>query len=177
VTTENDQISFGWIRSARAKLTRFVGSATWDENFGTFTSGKWAIDLGQEFGGTVSVEVHLHCQQCGAHGKMENDTHRWAEGILCNISSRSESEKIAKWCSWISRFGGKHRADGRIRMVNGNTVVIHEFGQIVLERDVISMPGDNIERRMILRAEQYLPIYCVTIVHGPSDVVSIDAIG
>lgn len=107
----------------------------------------------------------------------------WTEGVVSHTPPWGEDDKVSNGNPWSSGFGSKHSKDRWIlyreiinmrvrstafciqkcywrvpklnshRMVEGHTVDNHEVLQVVFVRRVVTVPGDHIEWREILRAQ------------------------
>src|SRR6185369_414067 len=75
---------------------------------------------------------------------------RWAEGMLGNHPARRENYEVAIGGARNFRRRSQHGVDGGIRMVEADAINAVEPGQVVLVGRVVAVPGDDIERRMIV---------------------------
>src|SRR5579862_5993212 len=75
---------------------------------------------------------------------------RWTVGVACDIPSRGEDKNIGEGSCRIARFGGQNSEDGGVDVVNRDRADIDKLGQIILVWGIVSGPGDNVERTVLL---------------------------
>src|ERR1044072_183717 len=74
---------------------------------------------------------------------------RWTEGVFSHGPSWRETSKLHVRCAGHRRRRREHTVDRRIRMIEGHRVDALKLVEVVLERQVVATPGDDVEWRVI----------------------------
>lgn len=76
---------------------------------------------------------------------------RGSYGVARDVPSRAEDQKVCQGGGRIATRGCQDAEDARIDVVDGDGAHVDELGQIVLVRDVVAVPGDDVEGAVVLR--------------------------
>lgn len=97
-----------------------------------------AVDQAHQLGGGVAVVV------------------RRAVGVRGDVPARREDEEVGERRVEVARLGREHAEDGRVDVVDRDGADIDEFRQVVLVRNVVPVPGDDVEGAVVLCALEEL---------------------
>jgi hypothetical protein len=76
--------------------------------------------------------------------------------VRSNIPPRAKNQKVRKRRGWVPRGRGQNAENRRVDVVDRDRTDIDKLGQVVLVWDVVSVPCDYIEGRVLLRAAEEL---------------------
>jgi hypothetical protein len=71
-----------------------------------------------------------------------------------DIPSRTEDQKVCERRSWVARRSRQDAKNGRINVIDRNRTNIDELRQVVLVRDIVAVPRDDIEWGVFLLTDE-----------------------
>lgn len=71
--------------------------------------------------------------------------------MLANTPPGRENDKVGQGCAGSGRWGCQDGEDGWIAVIVGDRVDGLEAAQVVLEGSIVALPGNDIERRVVLQ--------------------------
>lgn len=70
--------------------------------------------------------------------------------LSCDVPPGREDEKVCEWSTRLAAFRGENAEDGRVDMILADGTYVDEVCEIILVRNVVPVPGDDVERAMRL---------------------------
>lgn len=75
------------------------------------------------------------------------------KGAVCiggDVPARGKDEEVGKRGWWVTRLCGQDAEDTRVNVVNRDGSDVDKLGEIVLVRDIIAVPGNDVEWTVLL---------------------------